>query len=525
MYELVKEARSENGYYYIASEHFRLKLRQRAAYPRTYSQTDRSHVVCGYGPDKPSAGDEFLRVTYDERDGLYIKRDLYCTLPLFYGFSEGIFVASNAYDAVMEALPSLTLNPEALRKTLRGIHTTHDVLWNEVGVLGEREMLSVQYGIMIKTEASQRPWQYNDQLAATDPYLFPHILDEALDRFTETRLRDATVGFEISGGLDSAILPLFLAARRHSLPRIAATKILPDPDRQPQLSKLNAIEVAAAIPTFRTTLGSQQDHPLVQVEEEGTLRHSFHPMHGLYEASTVRIAEHFQAAGISVAITGGGGDELFEHNVSPHAKRQLHSPAQRQDFWSHRCYAPPANHPMRNLLSVNVVAANIGHSNSYIERDIWPVSPFYDLRLFNFCQALPIQFRHQKRMLRIYAASHHYPHDLYEGPGESFNNFFNACMLSPHFAQLIETLSQGSLTEGLGFIDSKRLRRRYELIRRQLDTGSLFAYYCWLCCELNLRLAARTGQWVPSTDITHKQGRQRTIDQLIGQLSIATRLV
>lgn len=142
--------------------------------------------------------------------------------------------------------------------------------------------------------------------------------------------------------------------------------------------------------------------------------------------------------------------------------------------------------PIPTLLAPSIVQEHLATANTYIERDIWLVSPFHSVELFNYCQSLPVQFRSNKNIFRAYFEASHFPLSLYRGENEDFGNFFEQCwdlgVYTPFISQLLE---QSSLHE-LGIVDVAKIRR----ILQTKAVDELFALYVWLVLELNMRLVS-----------------------------------
>jgi hypothetical protein len=470
-------------------------IRQRTDYPGTFCQRQLDgSISMGYGTGAMGIDNEFLRITLKTDVSLLIERDVYCTLPLYYGYDGDRFVVSNDYAEVVGALKNLTLNKDALCEYL--LHLTPLVphtLYKEIGILGERQVLYFKDGNIVHVPTTPRNWTYNSELARTNARAFPDMLSERFDYFVQTRLQGNSVGYELSGGLDSAFLPLYMAAKATYARAPASTVIQIDPtDRARQLHKIDVIESQTFLHSKRIFLDPQTHYPLARALRTHTFR-PFNLTHELYEAPAVEVADYFQQQGVKVVVTGSGGDQLLEHRPHPSQLRQQQAQSYiLAPFLTKACGLMSKRLGERTyiahiptLLSNSIAQETPIIAQRYIERDIWPVSPFHDVRLFNFCQGLPIQYRANKNVYRAYFEASAFPEQLYRGLNEDFGNFFNACFLSGRYNTIINRLA---VTQKLAYVDVNKLTLLYaDALQGKIDTSILFDVYTWMVAELNLQ--------------------------------------
>lgn len=474
-------------------------LHKRQAYPGTFCHRETSgDIVMGYGqPNAAGYDDEYFRVRLTSQGSLHIERDLFCVMPLFYGCVDGVFVASNDYAEVVTRLPKLSLDIATVADQLLGTTSNEQpTIWNEVHVLGERQQLAVKNGHVTLLQPPPRQWAYGSELVKTDPRAFPALLKERWERFIATRLSGQHIGFELSGGLDSAFLPLFMTAQGYHAPFPAGTVIQPHA-RDQQLRKIEALEAYTSLRSLRVFHRPETHYPLVHLLQGNRLKRPLHIIAEIYEPGMSEIANDLRQRGVSVVVTGGGGDQLLEHR--PHPSRippEKKKPPEAPPF-----IIPPVGHDtmpdyfklaaiVPTLLAPTIVHEHIAHANIYIERDMWPVSPFNDLILFNYLQALPIQFRANKNIFRAYFEASHYPEITYRGANEDFGDFFTACLLSDTYHELIRHYTGHSHLERFGLVDAAKLYETYQTMRGGgCDTDSLFQIYVWLTIELDIRAA------------------------------------
>lgn len=475
-----------------AEKRLQVKLRARRAYPGTYCHTlTDGSVALGYGPTKPQAYDEFLQVLITRQGDITIKRDVICALPLFYGQAHDKFVVSNDYAHVCSELEPLTIDvPAVAQKLLDPAPFESTTIWQETGILGERQTLQLHKGKLTKLAAPPRSWTYSSELPRANAREFPQRLREQFNRFTETKLKGNRVGFELSGGLDSSFLPLFLAQHGHDLRHSRAASIIqPDPVEQGrQLQKITELERATGLVSHRVFTQPAAHYPLRHMLAAGKFR-PFHIEHELYEPAIAEMAEYFKSQGVEVVVGGVGGDQMVEHRPHPSRLKPSSSPEDSPAFVTARARAftssrPDPFAPIPTILPSSIVSENVASSNIYIERDIWPVSPFYNVELFNFCQALPVQFRSEKNIYKAYFEASGFPLIIYRAENESFGPFFDNCWHMGFYDTLAKQLLQQSVLQRLGLIDPVKLQD----VLRTKTVDQLFHAYVWLVLELNTQL-------------------------------------
>lgn len=293
----------KSGWYVVEDPEKRLliKLRVRRAYPGTYCHTLKDgSVALGYGPLKPQGEDEFLQVVITPRGDITISRDVVCTLPLFYGQAHGNFVASNEYRVACEGLAPLTVDQQAaVRMLLDPIPWQPYTMWQEMGILGDRQTLKLDGNRLSIKQPAPRAWTYSSELPKSNAHEFPARFSAHLDHFIETRLHGSMLGFELSGGLDSSFLPLYLVQKGHRLEQSQAGTVLqPDPaDHARQLQKISEMEALTGLNSKLVHMRPETHYPLSHMFGTGQLQ-PIHVVHELYEPAFAEIADHFKERGL-----------------------------------------------------------------------------------------------------------------------------------------------------------------------------------------------------------------------------------
>ncbi|MEK7152737.1 MAG: asparagine synthase-related protein, partial [Patescibacteria group bacterium] len=259
---------------------------------------------------------EFLHISLSHNGSLTVVRDTRATLPLFYGYCDGLFVLSNSYAYATSSLPKLTLNHGDIVKSIAPLPGEQPTLWEEVKVLGCNETLSFKPGKPpIKSKLKSRAWGISSRAPRSDPKeFFPrleHVLKNTLNAYA---IPGELLGFELSGGLDSSTLPLFMTAHYPDTPWMGASITYPDVFGVTQTRKLQSIFERAPQATLQVITPDEaalalaapftNPHPVPIFPHEGS------PLEPLE-----KIAGVFKNAGVKTVFHGMGGDELFEHTV------------------------------------------------------------------------------------------------------------------------------------------------------------------------------------------------------------------
>ncbi|HSX31691.1 MAG TPA: hypothetical protein VLF43_00370, partial [Candidatus Saccharimonadales bacterium] len=302
-----RSIRHKNGFYEVyASDSVCAKLRIRPDYPTTYCTQQPSGIVdMGYGQASTTIRDEFLHIALSPDGAVRIERDVLCTLPLFYAYDGETFIVSNDFHDACSALRTLTLNYEHIGYTLHRFLDTPTTLFKEVRVLAEREVLVFAEGTVTVRKAEQPV----PPPESADARQFSRILHQSMDRFYKTRLTDTAFAMEVSGGLDSSLLPLYLGQTRALPDLIGYSFIMDDAQRERQIQKIEAIQAAARISVLPIFLDAQHDlMPRLTADNDRMYIHSGHHIYGeTYNPALAKMHER----GIRVVVTGLGGDQLF----------------------------------------------------------------------------------------------------------------------------------------------------------------------------------------------------------------------
>jgi len=468
-----------------------IQLSKRQGYPKTFAKLAGSRLMVGYGSAKAvrrmtslkalaigsmadSLSEEFMLAEYDLAAGSFkLLRDAYTTLPLFWADGGDRHVISSSFPGVLAGLPptKLTLNHKNLTELLLLLDINQETLFYEVNLLTERSLLKIRGGRAKLELPPDRPAIQEDKTA---PRHFNQALDNIVDQYAGERISPKAV-FELSGGIDSATVPGYLADRRKIQPA-TLSMLFPGKFRTTQRAKIKAwherfgginksYDIQASDYPFSRFGSETPDLPPYQFQEIYT------------EILDKTAALAAKQAGADTVVTGMGGDELFE-NVDL-AKDNHEGAAEidrRQDSKIPAIYTPAfadmlaqtLKHMDRRrttpipLAGRSALFGGYSRNNVYLERGLWPVSPLSDWRLFEFCQSLPIKHRANKNILRAYQQARRFPEDIYSAQvNENFGDFFDSSITS-NLRPLLANLLHDSQLVTLGIIQPKTVLARFD---------------------------------------------------------------
>ena len=487
-----------DGYYEVTTESgdMTLRLRIRDAYPKTFC-VGGEVVSFGYG----SVGEdsEFLIGTLYQDGTIAIIRDEYVTLPIFYSFNQGQFELSNVYENIVERTATKTINHRHVVNVLRPNPDYHDTLYNEIKILDERMAINVTADGAVITKPADRIWQVTADTPATDPKDFQRVLSRHLETFIATRLEGNAVAFEVSAGIDSSLLPLYVKSKKTNA-ITTGTMVFPGEYKQSQLTKRDLIQSGKS--AVSVSIDPKKDYPLSRFIK--STERPFYSFEEIYTESLEKLAVSLAGRGVEVVSTGIGGDELFENNVvledefqfglaTMTARAEVTLPSYFTDTFRKQWIATtPTVMPYTvPFLGVSLHGAQLARNAIYIAHDIWPVSPFASSQLYEFCQGLPAIYRSNKNILRAYYDAHNFPKEI-SNPSinENFGRFFDDCLSSGIYDHVVAMYAEHSIIEQWGYLDAKALLHEWQQKGDPLTDPPtkqlLFSIFAWLNLEMNV---------------------------------------
>jgi hypothetical protein len=475
-------------------------LRKRSSSPATFCQIRGDHAIqLGY---RAKEG-EFLHITLTDTGEVSIRRDMHCTLPLFYVWQDGVFLLSNDYAEIVKHCRRLHIDTAALTQALIGRDHYTRTLWQEVHTIEEGQTVVVWRTGVRCADLPQRSWTKSNDVLPTNPRLFPQALEASFERLL-AKLSLPTTAFELSGGLDSSTLPLYMGKYHPGVISVGATLRFPGEHHHSQHAKLAALVSVVGIESLvQEQLISGHNHPLSRIVGDGSKAPNFVPLPlflEVYHEPTKNIGGMLASQGVDTIITGIGGDELFEHRLSleeqlgfgPETRMTClaQSPPYVTQVYRDALMQSVPDYALQRLsvLPITLHSAHALRNNTYIEQGVWPVSQFTDAELYTFCQGLPIHFRANKNILRAYYQAHQFPEVIYRPVvNEDFEEFFAEGFYNRLYDRTMETLLGHSVTARLGYIDDGILWQTYTDAVKDRNPDWLFPLYCWMCSEIELQ--------------------------------------
>jgi hypothetical protein len=488
------------------------RIRKRQAYPKTYChKLDKGTVTFGYGDLRLRDNDEFLSISLSCDGRVHIARDSYATLPIFYSHSDGVFALSNDYAFACKHTPQLTLSREGVLETLVLNSNSPKLMWNEIHSLGQLQQLWLKDGRLDVESVKGREWIVSRDAPQSDPYKFAQLFSTHLDAFTE-KFSNSKAVFEISGGLDSATLPFYLAkkhGRQYLQGMTSGALVFPGEFGVTQRHKLRAVEAYTGLSIAHVALDVKRHGMLHHVLQRDGKSENFYCFQNPYREAQVPLLEVFSRAGADVVITGVGGDDCLENVVDiPECLEWGDAAYERRKNKEYLAYftpeaikdyiamAPSSSDGVPPPLPYSIYDTPSSGYNPYIEAGMWPVSPFIDKYLYAFCQGMSAHYRVNKNVLRMYHQAFGFPDEIYAtSQNENFSPFFGIVFMTDEYEELLRRYAQNSITAHMGYIDPDKLVKMYRTLKTDKQSGGserghlLYQMYIWLCLEINAQMA------------------------------------
>lgn len=475
-----------------------LRLQRRSAYPGTYLTADTAAVRAGYG--NPARGDtaEFLAIDLTAQS-LTVARDHFGTLPIYYCEMADRLIITNSYQELVQLQSAATTDTQFFVDTVAS-----ELAYNRrtpvAGIhrLLEDETLIYDAAGLAVHRGTGRSWRQSSDLAPSDPNQFRATLETSFTQFYETRLHGQAYAFQVSGGLDSSTLPLFLHSHIPERPRLFSMRLPGEPGLS-QTPKLQALVAATGLPLQSSDMDLETDYPFADMVRTQRFTPFASSDEVTYAPSLKAHIQQMQQFGVTVLAGGVGSDDIFEH--IPDAElaygygeqtRQARQTKALAPFLTERfrqAYITQAPELPENGVPVLPVSALLTNfmNNMYIEAGIWPVSPFLDEALYNFCQGLPAYLKSNKNIMRMYYQARHFPTEIYNGEkAESMAGYLDDFVQSTTCAELLERFVKSGVGTRLGYVDYPALLRAVEQSKLDGNTEWLFTVLELLGAEISL---------------------------------------
>ena len=492
-----------------------MSIAKRADYPETKLINTKESLIFGYADDdiwkelvsgtgirdiEPNLyRNEFFLVAI-EPSGITVRRDAFCTLPIFYHHSANQFILSNRFEAVADSLKSGELSIDAVNLTelLLALDINDSTVFENVKMLCERTLLTASLENLEILSPTDRP-KYTE---VTDQQSFDAALEDSCDRWFKKAFINGRTAFEVSGGVDSATAAGY--ANRSGLATVVGSMEFPGVFGVSQEKKLSAIRDSFEAELEVVKIKLDHDYPLARVLEPRRKR-LIYQYEEIYTEILSNLAERLRDRNVTTVFTGIGGDELFESEAGEawtgtgpdEAERRRNHPIPR--FYTNRFSemldstieaVSRTPRPPVPLVARSALFSQASRNNVYIEKGIWPIAPLADPTLYAICQGLPSELKERKIALRKYQERHGYPVEAYQPEhNEHFGPFFESS-IKKNYGQVIDWLSENSVLAASGLTDLEALRS----LHRNIVTGAAepretFSIFLWVTAELILQSA------------------------------------
>lgn len=417
------------------------------------------------------------------------------TLPVFIIERADGLVLGNGYNRLLSEA-KLRLSQFQLFKHLLPTQHDHHTYFENVRLLPPNSHAVWEDGQLTIRKLTKFPAQH-----PSNPRDFPVRLEQTVQTSLET-YGLAHAAFEVSGGIDSATVPL-VAHRADMKSRPLATMHFPGRFGSSQQRKIDALTHALNASTVGYRIVREPDFPLARfMSESPATRLPFYQAQEIYTEIVAKLANRLHRQGIQTLYTGIGGDELFEAPLTARdVITQTLIPEDPPNFFTQQAVKAikRLNQQPPLLLPVDsTVLANWSRNNLYIEQGIWPVAPLADVQLRSYTQALPRQFRDNKNILRAYYEAHDFPTAIYQAEAnEHFGELFEWAM-QHKLSGLAHQLMPGGWLERMNLIDSKCFIDSFEEAIRaaEPDPRLYLGLFAAISAELNLSHLAQRNQVV-----------------------------
>lgn len=494
------------GRYTLRTGHFRAWLKKRDDYPVTFCKVQsEGRALLGYGSlANPGHEDEFLRIAI-HTNAITVTRDCFATLPIFYTAGEDGLYLSNSYEEIVRQAKKSPPSDHVLAWLMAGGHNLQNgAWWPHIKLLGERQTLLYANGKVTIQQPPSRTWPVSSQAKSTDPKQYRHMLDSWFEYFVRTRLQSNNCAFELSGGLDSCTLPLYLKQKYPTCQLQTISYIYPDSSQAPQQAKLATLQATLQARPMHIPIHHGVHYPLAGYIARNS-KEPFMPYGPPYEDLIQEATQALSRRGVTILVVGTGGDDIHENLTDPmqncgmgEGNPLASNPppfftAKQLAAW--REFGDRAAKPSLPLLPASYLQAGISVNNIYIQQGIWPISQFASPTLYEFCQGLPAYLRENKNILRAYHQARGFPRQIYDSvANEDFVDFFARAFHSGFYDERILQLLEHSVTVQRGLADPAGWKRFLGMLHGQPSKtapGQIpqWCYYAlnWMRLEMNIQ--------------------------------------
>ena len=418
---------------------------------------------------------EYLLISLDfDSNNISVRRDAWCTIPIFYGRKNTRFILSNEFSYVAEIVckDDISISGQCIAESLLSLDEDDRTILADVHLLPERSLLlqnQKQKARIVRPKSIDKPRQLTG--------LSEKEMRDGLHQHLKSTLRSmqkrvgqsANLGFELSGGLDtSAVVGTCASLDMGQIKTYSL--VLPGDQGKSQNAK--KVEMVSTFNIRNKTVSARQFYPLKSIVESKKLPVRY-PSSEIYAEMVDHQARVMKKDNIDVAVTGFGGDELFlldpREDVGFGGKQErqyrknIKMPAYYTDLFRQLLIS---NLPSSKLgiippVPYSVLSSHVARNNIYVRRGVWPLAPLSTPNLVAYCRSLPYKWREGKKIMREYQKHLGYPSGVYTPEeNENFAQLFDATMRTK-WRDLFMKLLRGSILSKLGIVKSDVLIKEY----------------------------------------------------------------
>jgi hypothetical protein len=480
-----------------------IKLQKRDAYPNTFLHQDGQTFLLGYADPETVAlikrtgakvthkhllsdlEREFLVVMLDTQQGtVRVMRDAVCTMPLFVYMDQQQLVLSNEYTSLMSHLPDLKVSPELALNHLLSLDIPQQKIIEGTFFLDQVEQLHYDATTREVAEAPLTEFAALPDYDDRAPLLFKQMIEEQFDTFWQKRLQGQSLGFELSGGLDSSMVAGYYATQ--GLTDIQTYTIgFYDTDLDKQLQKIHPFIKRFKVKNQLMPITLPRHRMLSRYCPPGQL--DTFVDRDMYQEATDDFTDMLAEHSVKVLVTGHGGNEIYAIHKSEDAPtyrkplsehiRRLNMPTGMSD-WARSAFA---DHLLGDVarrkpyIPASIAHMNVSIGNAYIRKGIWPVSPYVSPKLVYFMRHMPVKYLYKRRIAQVYLAARGFPPEIYNRTSnESYAPFLEHNIRHELDAVWKECLSKSVLIRQ-GYVSPEGAAHNYAARKSTLFYG-LWAY-------------------------------------------------
>ncbi|SFO04050.1 asparagine synthase-related protein [Amycolatopsis rubida] len=384
--------------------------------------------------------------------------------------------------------PSQLRDRAVARALTRRHRYSSDTLFTEVTMLTERAIATfttagVQFAYPPPAEHVTHARELRPGADPRDGLAY--LLTEALQPWCTS---GAGIGLELSGGLDSATVAV--AAHQLGAPALRTFGLVVEGALGAEQHR-RRVEITDRVGATDDVLRAHEHAPFCVggVRTSGT---AHDPRGEFYREAFEALADRAAHRGVTIMLTGNGGDEIMAPRIDELPPPPPQSLAEVSWLGPRTLdavaaidenLAPSAVLPTPTLMGFAI------HHPAYLRGGIWPVTPFTHPRLVRFAEQLPLEVRRGKKLYRDFLTRAGLsPFVTHPKRTEHFRDLMQHGLRRHGLLVAERLLADGMLLADHGFIDPDALQR---IVRDAHQSATVPSVLCdTLVLEVGLRSLA-----------------------------------